>query len=163
MIFGVNVHSRLSVRNFSGVNYFLTLIRLKPVYGLRFCSGRRRFDSHERPRLGDYRALLKTRGIQHVSLRVSGCRSDCVLAGGAVFCSRCEAENGDLQVRCGPTATARRGARCFPQEMHGGSGRSARPGACRSRHRAQAIARKHREKRAPIIGEWLQTEERFVA
>jgi hypothetical protein len=59
-----------------------------------------------------------------------------------VFCSRCEAENGDLPVRCRPAATARRAARCFPQEMHGGSERSTRPSACRSPHRAQAITRK---------------------
>lgn len=94
--------------------------------------------------LDDYRALLKTPGIQHVSLRVSGCRSDSALTGGGVFCSRCEAEIGDLQVRCGPAATASRGARCFSQEMHGGQGRSARPTACRSRHCAQAIVGKPR-------------------
>jgi hypothetical protein len=85
-------------------------------------------------------------------LRVSGCRSDCAFCRGAVFCSRCEAENGDLHVRCGPAATARRGARCFSQEMHGGSGRPARPsGSCRNRHRAQAIARKSQPIRERIF------------
>ena len=67
---------------------------------------------------------------------------DCALASAALFCSRCEAENGDLPVRGGSATTARCGAGCFPQEMHGGSGRSARPDACRSRHRAQITARK---------------------
>src|SRR5215469_14771159 len=50
---------------------------------------------------------LEAPGVQHVSLRVSDCRSDSALTGGTVFCSRCEAENGDLPVRCGPATTAR--------------------------------------------------------
>jgi hypothetical protein len=51
--------------------------------------------------------VLRAPGVQHVSLRVSGCRSDSAPTGGTVYCSQCEAENGDLPVRCGPATTAR--------------------------------------------------------
>ena len=72
-------------------------------------------------------AFLKARSPD-VQLRVSGCFSDSALGGGAVFCCRCEAENGDVQIRRGRPAAPRRGAQRLSQEVHGKQGRSARSG-----------------------------------
>src|SRR5579859_6792583 len=89
-------------------------------------------------------------GFTHVSLRAFGGRSDRLRLSGAVFCGRCEAENGNVQIRRGRPETARRGAQRLPQEVHGESGRSARPKACRSGRRAQAMKRDP-EKGMPVF------------
>src|SRR5262249_22288495 len=70
-------------------------------------------------------------GFRHVSLRAGGGRSVCLGLGGALFCRRCETENGDVQIRRGRPETAGRSARCLSQEVHGEPQRSARPGVGR--------------------------------
>ena len=83
-------------------------------------------------------AMEQPRGLKHVPLRAFGGRSGRIRLSGAMFCGRCEAENGNVQIRRGRPATARRGAQRFPQKMYGESERSARPGFWRG-PRAQAI------------------------
>src|SRR5215467_10981642 len=96
-------------------------------------------------------AMQHPKGLKHVSLCAFGGCFDRVDAGGAMFRGRCEAENGNLQIRRGRPETARRGARCFHQEVYGESERSARAGL-RRRRRAQAAIAHDPEKWMPVFG-----------